>query len=118
MLSIRSLARAAPRAVTRLTTSSLRTSAKPSLVKAAFTTLRTQAAAPFSTSTIQRAKAGEVDDELVTKLDSELAMEQDMKENSEVPISVKEYLENGPFEIKDTPGEEEVVLTRKFGDET
>lgn len=41
-----------------------------------------------------------------------------MKENSEVPISVKEYLENGPFEIKDTPGAEEVVLSRKFGDET
>lgn len=45
-------------------------------------------------------------------------MENEMKENSEVPISVKEYLENGPFEIKDTPGAEEVVLSRKFGDET
>ena len=65
-----------------------------------------------------KAAAGEVDDELVAKLESELAMEQEMKENSEVPISVKEYLENGPFEIKDTPGHEEVVLTRKFGDET
>ena len=54
---------------------------------------------------------------MVAKLESELSMENEMKENSEVPISVKEYLENGPFEIKDTPGHEEVVLTRKFGDE-
>lgn len=40
-----------------------------------------------------------------------------MRDPEEVPVSVKDYLENGPFELKDTPGEEEVVLTRKFGDE-
>lgn len=37
--------------------------------------------------------------------------------DQELPTSVKDYLENGPFEIIDTPGEEEVVLTRRFGDE-
>lgn len=41
-----------------------------------------------------------------------------MHEGDEVPTSVKDYLENGPFEIQDTPGQEEVVLTRTFGDET
>jgi len=65
-----------------------------------------------------KAAAGEVDDELASKLESEIAMEQEMRDNSEVPLSVKEYLENGPFEIQDTPGQEEVVLTRSFGDET
>ena len=45
-------------------------------------------------------------------------MEQEMSGEDEVPTSVKDYLENGPFEINDTPGQEEVVLTRTFGDET
>lgn len=65
-----------------------------------------------------KAAAGEVDDELVAKLDSEISMEQEMKENSEVPQSVREYLENGPFEIQDVEGSEEVVLTRTFGEES
>lgn len=65
-----------------------------------------------------KAAAGEVDDELVAKLDSEISMELEMKENSEVPQSVREYLENGPFEIQDVEGSEEVVLTRTFGDES
>lgn len=63
------------------------------------------------------AKAGEGDDELIAKLDSEIQMEQEMKEESDIPTSVKDYLENGPFEIIDTPGQEEVVLVRQFGDE-
>lgn len=65
-----------------------------------------------------KAAAGEVDDELVAKLDSEISMEEEMKENSEVPQSVREYLENGPFEIQDVEGSEEVVLTRTFGEES
>jgi len=40
-----------------------------------------------------------------------------MKENEGIPTSVKDYMENGPFEILDVPGQEEVVLTRQFGDE-
>jgi len=41
-----------------------------------------------------------------------------MKDEGGIPTSVKDYLENGPFEIIDTPGQEEVVLIRQFGDET
>jgi complement component 1 Q subcomponent-binding protein len=78
---------------------------------------RTQCAAAFSTTTIRPSKAGEGDDELVAKLDSEIQMENEMKDEGGIPTSVKDYLENGPFEIIDTPGQEEVVLTRKFGDE-
>jgi len=63
------------------------------------------------------AKEGEVDEELVAKFESELQMEKEMRDPDEVPTSVKDFLENGPFEIIDTPGQEEVVLTRKFGDE-
>ena len=119
MLSLRNIARAAPRTISRLSTTSLRRTTPSAFVSTSWAApVRSQAAAAFSTTRMYKAAAGEVDDELVAKLDSELAMEQEMKENSEVPISVKEYLENGPFEIKDTPGHEEVVLTRKFGDET
>lgn len=41
-----------------------------------------------------------------------------MTDEGGIPTSVKDYLENGPFEVIDTPGQEEVVLTRQFGDET
>jgi len=41
-----------------------------------------------------------------------------MKEAEGVPINITEYIENSPFEIIDVPGQEEVVLTRQFGDET
>lgn len=44
-------------------------------------------------------------------------MENEMKEQEGVPTSVRDYLENGPFEIIDTPGQEDVVLKRQFGDE-
>ena len=40
-----------------------------------------------------------------------------MKDQEGVPASVKDYLENCPFEIIDVPGVEDVVLTRQFGDE-
>ena len=75
-----------------------------------------------------------VDQELSAKLESELQMERDMRDSDEFPESIKDYLDNGPFEVSyiipssdhvpnilqllDTPGQEEVVLTRQFGDET
>ena len=55
---------------------------------------------------------------MVAKLESEIQMENEMSDEGDMPTSVKDYLENGPFEILDTPGQEEVVLTRQFGDET
>jgi complement component 1 Q subcomponent-binding protein, mitochondrial len=54
---------------------------------------------------------------LVAKLESELEMENEVKDQEGLPTSVKDYLENGPFEIIDTPGTEDVILTRQFGDE-
>lgn len=44
-------------------------------------------------------------------------MENEMKEEGGLPASIKDYLENGPFELKDVPGREDVTLTRQFGDE-
>jgi len=58
-----------------------------------------------------------VSDELVAKLQSEISMEEDMKEDDDLSTNIKEYLENSPFEIEDKAGNQEVVLTRTFGDE-
>ncbi|KAG4422610.1 hypothetical protein IFR04_004231 [Cadophora malorum] len=118
MLSLRSFARAAPRTVSRLSTSAVcRQATRPStLLQSAWKPSRCSTAL-FSTSPARRATAGESDVELAAKLDSEIQMENEMKEEGGIPTSVKDYLENGPFEIIDTPGQEDVVLTRTFGDE-
>ena len=118
MLSIRSFARAAPRTVSRLSASAVRRPTRSiSVLQSAWKPARTQYAAAFSTTALRPSKAGEGDDELVAKLESEIQMENEMKDDGGVPTSVKDYLENGPFESIDTPGQVEVVLTRQFGDE-
>lgn len=121
MMSLRAVARSASRTLPRLSSSAIRQSAarpSPSLVNSAWTPLRsTQFASAFSTTPLRRAPPSEVDEELSVKLESELQFEKEMKDN-DVPASVKDFLENSPFELKDTPGMEDVYLTRKFGNET
>lgn len=41
-----------------------------------------------------------------------------MKEEVDLTSNIKEYLENSPFEIEDTPGTQEITLKRTMGDET
>ncbi|KAG9247476.1 mitochondrial glycoprotein [Calycina marina] len=116
MFTIRSTSRSASRAISRLTASAICTPAlrQPSIFHSAFKSSPKFSSA-FSTST-SRKSADDAD--LVAKLESEIEMENEMKESEGVPASVKDFLENGPFEIIDTPGEEDVVLTRKYEDET
>ena len=116
MLSLRTAARSAPRFLTKAVRPASRSTT------AIFSTQQTvrvarQASAAFSTSLFRRAAAGEVDEELSAKLGSEIEYENDVKENEPLPASIKDFLENGPFEIQDTPGKEEVTLTRTFGKE-
>jgi complement component 1 Q subcomponent-binding protein len=119
MLSIRAFARSAPRAVSRLTSTAIKRPLRQiSLLQSICKPARSQFAAAFSTSAARMEKEGEYDEELVSKFESEIQMEEEMRDANEVPTSVKDFLENGPFEITDTPGHEEVVLTRQFGDET
>ena len=40
-----------------------------------------------------------------------------MRDTDQPPDHIREYMENTEFKIQDTPGQEEVVLTRTFGDE-
>jgi complement component 1 Q subcomponent-binding protein len=118
MFSIRAIARSAPRSASRLATSTLRSSARPVALKASWKPAAQHIASAFSTAARALVKEGTVDEELVAKLESELEIEQDMKEADDTPVSVTDFLENGPWEISDIPGKEEVTLTRKFGDET
>lgn len=114
MLSLRTVARSAPRAATRLTRSAIRCPNQLNTLRAALP----QCTRAFSSAPLRCAKQGEVDEELIAKFDSELAMEQEIRDQDEVPTSVKDYLENGPWAISDVEGVEDVVLTRKFGGET
>ncbi|KAF3067214.1 Mitochondrial acidic protein MAM33 [Daldinia childiae] len=122
MMSLRAVARSAPRTFTRLSSTTLRSSrlAQPSsLLRSSWTPLRSsQFTSSFSTSQFRQAPAAEVDEELSVKLESELQFENEMKEDEQLPASVKDFLENSPFELKDEPGKEDVSLVRKFGNET
>ncbi|KAI1344407.1 mitochondrial glycoprotein [Xylariaceae sp. FL0016] len=121
MLSLRVISRSAPRSLARLSSTAIRQSrvAHPSsLSKSLWAPLRTtQFTSAFSTTPL-RCAANEVDEELSAKLESELQFEDEMKENIQLPVTVKDFLDNSPFELKDTPGQEDVFLTRKYGNET
>ncbi|KZF21834.1 regulatory protein-like protein suaprga1 [Xylona heveae TC161] len=122
-MSLRSFARSVPRTCARLSApavrrpiSALRTS---SPLKAASTQIvRPTFAAAFSTSRTRWDKEGQVDQELVAKFESELDLENEMRDPEEIPFDIQNFLKESPFEVTDTPGQEEVILTRKFGDET
>lgn len=51
-------------------------------------------------STFVSLMPGIVDQELSAKLESELQMEKDMRDSDEYPESIKDYLDNGPFEVR------------------
>lgn len=53
----------------------------------------------------------------MAKLQSEITMEEEMRDDENYSTNIRDYLENSPFELEEKPGQEEIVLTRKFGDE-
>jgi complement component 1 Q subcomponent-binding protein len=119
-MSLRSIARSAPRALARASTTSTisryqRTSSILSARPTSF--LRTQQVSAFSTSMLRKAMAGEVDEEVSAKLASEIDFEKDVKQNEPVPASIKDFLDNSAFKVEDIPGREDVILTRTFGEE-
>lgn len=59
-----------------------------------------------------------MDQELSAKIESELQLEKEMRDSEKLPSTLQDYLDSSSFELHDTPGQEEVVLTRKFGDES
>jgi len=117
MLSLRNIARSAPRAARF--TKAIRPQASLFRQTAAFQPAWSQAApkltASFHMSAVRREQGS--NEELVAKIQSEISMEEDMKEDDDLSANIKEYLENSPFEIEDKAGNQEVILSRTFGDE-
>lgn len=71
----------------------------------------------FSTAARRLQSESQVNTELSAKLESELSMEKEMRDTDQPPDHIREYLDNTEFKMQDTPGQEEVIMTRSFGDE-
>ncbi|MCJ1351710.1 MAG: hypothetical protein MMC33_001694 [Icmadophila ericetorum] len=121
MLSLRMAAWALPRTASRIVIPFFRQPIpllRQSLTVTQPWTLRAKPSlAAFSTSQFLREKEGEVDQELSAKIESELQMEKEMRDTEELPPNIKEFLEDETWELKDVAGEEEVTMSRTFGDE-
>ncbi|KAF2144639.1 uncharacterized protein K452DRAFT_266620 [Aplosporella prunicola CBS 121167] len=116
MLSLRTIARSAPRSAARLSTKAARPQLfKPAALRAVWKpTSAPRLASAFHTTVPKR----DVQESLVAKLDSELNLEEDVGEPSNYSTNIKDYLEASQFKIEDILGQEEVTLTRKFNNET
>ena len=55
-------------------------------------------------------------EELVAKLQSEITLEEEQQEDG-IRGNLKEYLDSSEFKLEDVPGQEEVALSRTYGDE-
>ncbi|KAL1859396.1 Mitochondrial acidic protein mam33 [Paecilomyces lecythidis] len=126
MLSLRAFSRSVPRTFSRSVALSSRSAVrplstiqKPSFLQSSWKQLARPSYPAFSTARVLREPAGEGDVELVAKFEEELQHEKasGLEDLDASVQNVKYVLENGPWEVKDIPGEQEVVLTRKFGNE-
>ncbi|QDS71444.1 hypothetical protein FKW77_003678 [Venturia effusa] len=112
MLSLRSFARAAPRSISRLSSPSRFVPRNPILAPRIQPSAQ-RWIAPFSTSSARK----EGNELLVEKLKSEYDIETSEFDEAPGKETIKAFLEDSPFEIHDTPGIEDVILTRKYNDE-
>jgi complement component 1 Q subcomponent-binding protein len=122
MFSVRAISRAlrapASRSFTRSLSAAPQRSALTSTWKSSTLVRQPRLAAPFSTGFRAFEKQGAVDEELALKLESELILEKEMNAHEEVPQSVSDFIQSSSFKVNDKPGQENVELIRKFGDET
>ncbi|EDN07022.1 hypothetical protein HCAG_03553 [Histoplasma mississippiense (nom. inval.)] len=121
MLSLRAFTRSVPHTLSRSIAISARsTISKPSILQSAWIRAPRYvypATAAFSTTRARLEPAGQSDLELAAKLNEEMKYEQNDSSVETLPESVQYYIDNCPFEIQHKEGEDEVVLTRTFGDE-
>ncbi|PYH98254.1 mitochondrial glyco protein [Aspergillus ellipticus CBS 707.79] len=126
MMSLRTLARSVPRTVSRSVAVSSRSAVsrpfsavpKNTFLQSSFKQVTKPAYAAFSTSSAFRQTA-EGDVELVAKLEEELKHEKasGLEDLDSSVQNIQYVLQNNSWEVKDVPGEQEVVLTKKFGSE-
>ncbi|GIC86834.1 MAM33 family protein [Aspergillus udagawae] len=123
MLSLRTFARSVPRTLSRSLATTSRSSflsvPKNSFLQASLKQATKPSYAAFSTSSVFRQSPAEGDVELAAKLEDELKHEKASGlEDLETSVQNIQYvLQNNSWEVKDVPGEQEVVLTKKFGKE-
>ncbi|KAL5337345.1 mitochondrial glycoprotein [Aspergillus crustosus] len=125
MLSLRTLARTVPRTFSRSISSSSRSAIlrpisnlpKTSFIQPSLKQAIRPSYAAFSTSRAFRQAEG--DAELAAKLEDELGHEKSSGlEDLETSVQNIQYvLQNNSWEVKDVPGEQEVVLTKKINNE-
>ncbi|KAJ5816486.1 Mitochondrial glycoprotein [Penicillium robsamsonii] len=119
MLSLRTITRSIPRTFSRsITTSALRPAfPKPALQSWKQANKPTYAA--FSTSSVFKAPSSEVDIDLLAKLEDELRHEKssEIPEFEEQQEAIDDVVKHGEWQVKDVAGEQEVILTKKFGTE-
>ncbi|KAJ5594193.1 uncharacterized protein N7459_000401 [Penicillium hispanicum] len=120
MLSLRAFSRAVPRFSRSIARSSLRPAALPKPGLQAWKQTAKPAYAAFSTSSAFREPAAEGDIELLAKLDEEVKHEKasGVEDAREQKASIDYTLMAGEWQAKSVEGEQEVVLTKKFGNET
>lgn len=121
MLSLRAFSRSLPRVASRSANYSTRSAIRPSIQSS----LRTAASsrqpltsrlAAFSTSSIRQDTASQ---ELSAKLGNEISLEAENAERkTDSDSNVEAFLSNNNWEVIDTPGVQDVVLKRKYDDET
>lgn len=123
MLSLRQISRSAIRSASRFSAQPARRNltsfTKPnSLLRPSRISSLLPARAQFSTSgAVFQTQDGAVDGELAAKLQEELQMEQEMSPNDSLPAHLQEFLDNSGFTLQDSAGDQEVVLTKAFGQE-
>ncbi|RCI13045.1 hypothetical protein L249_0079 [Ophiocordyceps polyrhachis-furcata BCC 54312] len=85
--------------------------------RAGFSSSRTLEATKKDAAAAAAAPSGEVDEELVFKIDSEIRIEEDLKDDAQLPASIGDFLDNTPFTLEEKPGVEAVKLVRSYGEE-
>lgn len=117
MLALRSFTRALPRASVRI--APVRAVQRPIAISRSSILSRTTPYKSFSTTRIWREAAGDSDIELSAKLAQEYSLESDASkpENNNL-AELEEFFADASFKIQDQPGTENIILTKKFGNET
>ncbi|KAE8136372.1 mitochondrial glyco protein [Aspergillus pseudotamarii] len=124
MLSLRTIARSVPRTISRSIVTSSRSALFRPVPTAAPKNVILQSAlkpsyAAFSTSSVFKQSQAEGDFELAAKLEDELKHEKasGLEDLDSSVQNIQYVLQNNSWEVKDVPGDQEVVLTKKFGNE-
>ncbi|KAI5361706.1 putative mitochondrial glycoprotein [Septoria linicola] len=115
MMSLRTLARSAPRTAARFATTSIKPSPFPSTIRSRISP-HTPRSALFSTT---RTRFDEHSQQLAAKLESEISIEHDESASQAgSDQNIEQFKAENPFwSIEDVAGEQDVFLTRKYEDE-